>query len=279
MKNPITTNNSIQALFLSFFTVIFAWAAIGQSSGGISQAQVQAVLDAIDKACLNKDAAAAVANYASNAVITATVVQNGQTYTNRQSRDEYLHVLDGSLKNTADYSLQHKDVVIEIAPDGRTAQCRFTLIEKWRGNNGGMQEADTKESLSFSLLDGKLLVTKDHSDVAVAAQTGVPEANPSSTSAVQRGLLHAGGGGEVLLHRRAGRRRHRHQERLPRKQRTETVDGPVHARVSGRRQARCGGHRPVWPRSDRRCFQGRPQANGFDDDRRAGRAHQLRGED
>ncbi len=184
MKNPITKNSSFRAVAISVFMAMLACAANGQQSVGISKAQVQAVLDSIDKACLNKDATAVVANYASNAVITATVVQNGQTYTNRQSRDEYLHVLEGSLKNTADYSLQHKDVVIEIAPDGRTAQCRFTLIEKWRGNNGGMQEGDTKESLSFSLLDGKLLVTKDHSDVTVMAQAGAPEINPPASSAV-----------------------------------------------------------------------------------------------
>jgi hypothetical protein len=184
MKNPIIKNSSFRALVVSVFMAIFACVADGQQGAGISKAQVQAMLDSIDKACLNKDAAGAVANYASNAVITATVVQNGQTYTNRQSRDEYLHVLEGSLKNTADYSLQHKDVVIEIAPDGRTAKCRFTLIEKWRGNNGGMQEGDTKESLSFSLLDGKLLVTKDHSDVTVMAQAGAPEINPPASSAV-----------------------------------------------------------------------------------------------
>jgi len=180
MKNPIIKNSSFRAVTVSLFMVIFACAADAQQGIGISKAQVQAVLDSIDKACLNKDAAAAVANYASNAVITATVVQNGQTYTNRQSRDEYLRVLEGSLKNTGDYSLQHKDVVIEIAPDGRTAQCRFTLVEKWRWNTSGMQEADTRESLTLALLDGKLLVTKDHSDVAVQTQTVVPVANPNS---------------------------------------------------------------------------------------------------
>ena len=129
MKNPIIKNSSLRAVTISVFMAIFACVADGQQDTGILKAKVQAVLDSIDKACLNKDAAGAVANYASNAVITATVVQNGQTYTNRQSRDEYLHVLEGSLKNTADYSLQHKDVVIDMASDGLTAQCRFTLIE------------------------------------------------------------------------------------------------------------------------------------------------------
>ena len=186
MKNPIIKYSSFRAVTISVFMAVFACVADGQQGAGISKAQIQAVLDSIDKACLNKDAAGAVANYSSNAMITATVVQNGQTYTNRQSRDEYLHVLEGSLKNTADYSLQHKDVVIEIAPDGRTAQCRFTLVEKWRGNNGGMEEGDTKESLTLALLDGKLLVTTDHSDVTVAAQTGAPEANPSCHQCRQR---------------------------------------------------------------------------------------------
>jgi hypothetical protein len=184
MKNPIIKNSSFRAVTIVVFMVIFACVADGQQGAGITKAQVQAVLDSIDKACLNKDAAGAVANYASNAMITAITVQNGQTYTSKRSREDYLQMLEDSLKNTKDYSLQHKDVVIEIAPDGRTAQCSFTLVERWRGSSGNMEEALTKESLSLVLLDGKLLVTKDHSDVAVAAQTSVPEANPPSTSAV-----------------------------------------------------------------------------------------------
>lgn len=155
----------------------------GTPSSRISTAQVQTMLDSIDKACLNKDAAAVLANYASNAVITSVTVQNGQTYTSKRGWEDYLHTLEDGLKNAKDYSLQHKNVVIEIAPDGQTAQCRFTLVERWRGNSGGMEEGLTKESLSLALLGGRLLITKDRCDASVAAQTGVPEANTNPSSA------------------------------------------------------------------------------------------------
>ncbi|HTY86685.1 MAG TPA: hypothetical protein VMB80_04410 [Candidatus Acidoferrum sp.] len=172
MNNRIPVENWCRTVAVVVSMTIFAGVADGQQGDRISKAQVQAVLDSIDKACLNKDAAAVIANYASNAVITATVVQNGQTYTNRQNREDYRRALENSLKNAADYSLRHRDVAIQIAPDGQTAQCSFTLIERWRGDIGKMEEGDTKESLGLVRVDDKLLIARDHSDVTVVTQTG-----------------------------------------------------------------------------------------------------------
>lgn len=136
------------------------------SPPAISKAQVQAVLDSIDKAFVKKDAAAVTANYTSNAVITATIVEDGRTSKTKHIRDDYKQTLEAGFADFTDYSLQRKDVTIEIAPDGKTAQCISTVVEKFR-LYGKQEEAVSKESVTLAMLDDKVVVTDDHSDVAI----------------------------------------------------------------------------------------------------------------
>ena len=132
----------------------------------ISREDVQAVLDSIDKAYLKKDAAAVVANYASNAVITDTTV--GSDFPSTPSKFDSLAGFEGNLELGFavydDFRFQRKDVFIEIAPDGQTAQCSFSEIAKYKYR--GKQETDiTKGTISLAKFGGKVLITKDHSDV------------------------------------------------------------------------------------------------------------------
>jgi hypothetical protein len=140
--------------------------ATTQQTPAISKSQVQAVFDSIDKAFVKKDAAAVTANYASNAVITATIVEGGRTTKTKDVRDDYQKTLEAGFAGFTDYSLQRKDVTIEIAPDSKTAQCVSTVVEKFR-LDGKQEEAVTKESVTFAMLDDKVLVTDDHSDTTI----------------------------------------------------------------------------------------------------------------
>lgn len=132
----------------------------------ITKAQVKAVLDAIDKALVKKDAAAVAANYASNAVITATILERGETFKTRHGRDDYKKTLEAGFKSFDNYTLQRKELAVDIAPDGKTARCASTLIEKY-SFDGKMQEAVSKELTSLAIVDGKVLVTEDHCDTSI----------------------------------------------------------------------------------------------------------------
>ena len=155
-----------QAITSSLLLFIFACVAYGQQTTTLSKAQIQAVLDSIDKALVKKDAAAVAINYSSNAVITATIVEDGRTTKTKNFRDDYKHTLETSFTSFDDYSLRRKDTTIEIAADGKTAQCSSTLIEKFRFD-GKVREAVSKESVSFAISGGKVLATKDHSDTNI----------------------------------------------------------------------------------------------------------------
>jgi hypothetical protein len=133
---------------------------VGRQSTGISKTDVQAVLDSIDNALLRKDAAAVVAHYARNAVIKATVFDNGHKDVSTRDRGDYQRTIDAGFKVFSDYTLQREDVSIEIAADGKTAHSTFTVIEKYRFG-GDMKQAVSTESVSFVREDGQVVVSKE----------------------------------------------------------------------------------------------------------------------
>jgi hypothetical protein len=162
----MTSNVGSRMMAIAIVLVALAHSAAGQQSTNISRADVQVVLDSIDKALLKKDAAAVVANYASNAVITATTFESGHKDVSTRGRDDYEDSLKAGFKVFDDYTLQRKDVSIEIAADGMTAQSISTFIEKYRFD-GKMEQAVSKESVSFVIVDGKVLVAKDQEETTI----------------------------------------------------------------------------------------------------------------
>ncbi len=142
------------------------FAQTNQPGALISKAHVLEILDSIDKGANENDAAAVVANFASNAVITATVVEEQRTDTTKANKKEYQQSLEVGFKGFDNYKLQRKNVTIEIASDGQRATSLSTLIETYRFN-GKAKRASTKESASFEIIGGKVLLTKIDSKVTI----------------------------------------------------------------------------------------------------------------
>lgn len=128
-------------------------------NGKISTTNIFAILDSMDQGLVKKDAALVVANFASNAVITAVVVEGPRTYTSTNDMSNYRSSLEAGFKSFDDYKLQRKDVIVQISPDGRKATSSSTLVETYRFA-GNAERAVTKESASFELVDGNIRLTK-----------------------------------------------------------------------------------------------------------------------
>lgn len=133
---------------------------------GISEANILATLDSIDRGLLNKDAAAVVANFASNAVITATVVERQRTDTTTNDPSSYRRSLEAGFKSFDDYKLWRKAITVEMSPGGRKATSQSTLIESY-SFSGNTQRAVTQESGTFELINGKARLTKRNSKVTI----------------------------------------------------------------------------------------------------------------
>ena len=149
---------------VSMMSCLFAQTS--QLSPKISKTQVLVVLDSIDKGLTNKDAGTVVTNFASNAVITATIVERQQTDTTKANKEKYRLSLEAGFKVFDDYKLRRKDVTVEIAPDGQKATSLSTLVETYRFD-GRAKQAATKESASFEMIGGKVLLTKMDSKVTI----------------------------------------------------------------------------------------------------------------
>lgn len=67
-------------------------------SGKISKAQVLDILESMDKGLLDKDATAVVANFADNAIITATTVEGKRTDTTKNDTNSYRRSLEVGFK-------------------------------------------------------------------------------------------------------------------------------------------------------------------------------------
>jgi ketosteroid isomerase-like protein len=172
-----------QALTASLSLFFFIGVADGQQTNVISKADIQAVLDSIDKGLVKRDAAAVVAKYSPDAVMTARAWEDGGTTGITLKRDEYKQSLERYFQNLVDYSIQRKDVKIQIAPDGKTADCTCTFVEKMKYKSDGSKiESDTEASLSFAIFDGKVLVTKEDDDTTRFPYDTALEPTPTAPS-------------------------------------------------------------------------------------------------
>jgi len=135
-------------------------------NGKISMTNILTILDSMDKGFRNKDAAVIFANYASNAVIIATVVEGPRTTKMTNDTSSYRRDVEAGFESFDDYKLQRKDVAVEITPDGRKATSQSTLVETYHFS-GKAERAVTKESDTFEVMDGKTRLTKMDSKVTI----------------------------------------------------------------------------------------------------------------
>jgi hypothetical protein len=135
-------------------------------NGKISKTNILSILDSMDKGLLKRDAASIFANFASNAVIIATVVEGPRTTRMTNDTSSYRRDVEAGFKSFDDYELRRKDVAIEISADGQEAMSQSTLIETYR-LFGKTERAVTKESDTFEAVDGKIRLTKMNSEVEI----------------------------------------------------------------------------------------------------------------
>ena len=145
---------------------VLAWGALGQNGVKLSRDQVVAALNSIDRGLANRNAAAVVANFATNAVITATVAEGRFKDSTKHTSTEYREALEASLKESELYQITRSDVSVELSPDGKTAKVSSTLVEDYRFE-GTLRHAVSKVVARCELIGGKVLFTRCHSEVNI----------------------------------------------------------------------------------------------------------------
>jgi hypothetical protein len=154
------------ALVLNWMLADCSFAQTNQPNSKISRTQILNILDSIDRGLTNQDAAAVVASFSSNAVITATVVEDRRTDKTKHDTGSYRRSLEAGFQSFSDYKFARKDVAIQIAADSLTAASSSVLTETFRFD-GKIKQAVTKESATFGMIEGKVLLTAMNSEVTI----------------------------------------------------------------------------------------------------------------
>ncbi len=157
------------ALVLNCVSAPCLLAQAEQNADKITEVRVLGILNSLDRALVKKDAAAVTAHFASNAVITATVVEGQHTDTSTNDPISYRRSLEAGFKSFDDYQLQRKDVTVRINADGRKATSSSTLVETYQFA-GNAERAVTKESVTFEAMGGKIRLTRMDSKVKVTIE-------------------------------------------------------------------------------------------------------------
>jgi len=156
----------VLAFVLNLMLVDCSLAQTNQPASILFRTQIPDILDSIDRGLTNKDAAAVVARFSSNAIITATIVEGQRTDKTKNDTDSYRRSLEAGFQSFSDCQFARKDVAIQIAADGRTATSSSVLTETFRFD-GKIKQAVTKESATFEMIEGKILLTAMNSEVTI----------------------------------------------------------------------------------------------------------------
>lgn len=123
----------------------------------IQETQVLSVLKSLDAALLTNDTKSAFTNFAPDAAITMILTDNGETTTNQYNLKQYRDILESGWSSFSDYRTERSQTKVQIAPDGRSATTKSTLLEKFR-HAGVPQSCLTEENYTFELVENRILI-------------------------------------------------------------------------------------------------------------------------
>jgi hypothetical protein len=129
------------------------------ASGGITESQVQKVLDATDTASIHRDAAT-IGNYLGDSfekIIEFTYKKWLAKV--RVDKQKYLQMIRDGWKETTAYDYQRENTEIHIMPDGQSAQTYSTITEHVI-KDGKPMTSKIREYATYEREHGKLVITE-----------------------------------------------------------------------------------------------------------------------
>lgn len=152
-----------QLILLSCLLLVLSESASSQSLTSITESDIQAMLDGMDKATRKGNVAGMIAPFASDIKIKMTVV-NPETNKEMEAtinKEEYATNARRMLRIRVSYHFERKNTRIKIY-DAQTATVTSELYETLKLKDGTIRGAST-ETLYVSLRDGKLVITSSES--------------------------------------------------------------------------------------------------------------------
>ncbi len=131
----------------------------GTAQAPMTEPQVRAFLDSMDRAAESLNTDAFMANFSDDCIITLEMPGPDGAHRFRWNKEEYARQLEESAEETEDYALERTDTAIELLPDGRSARVTMMITETIRTYSRAIHTV-TKEETRLELRNGKLIVTR-----------------------------------------------------------------------------------------------------------------------
>ena len=152
-----------QLILLSCLLVVLSESAYSQSLTSITESDVQAMLDGMDKAIRKGNVAGMIAPFASDIKIKMTLVN---PTTNKEmeatiTKEQYASNARQILRRKLAYHFERKNTRIKIY-DAQTATVTSELHDTLKLKDGTIRGSST-ETLYVTLRDGKLVITASES--------------------------------------------------------------------------------------------------------------------
>jgi hypothetical protein len=139
----------------------------------LTKAQIQEVIDAADAASVQQDSAAIGAVLGSNFYKYIEVPSDGMPVTARINKQQYLDLIEQGWEKTSNYQYQRQDLVINLSPDGDTAESFATIIENFE-IDGQKMVSKVREYARYELEDGRPVIVNIDSQTLVGDTTPEP---------------------------------------------------------------------------------------------------------
>lgn len=147
----------------SLARLVAALACLGSLLGGctskIDEVQVRTVLEAVDKAANEKNAAGIVAHMADDVVVKVSIPDGRTSKTLSLDRDQYRKLLQDEYGAVQAYEFDRKSTRIKIARDGKSAKVKSRISEIIK-NQQGSRRVYSLQTATFEVRNGEVVMTK-----------------------------------------------------------------------------------------------------------------------
>lgn len=150
--------------------VCFLGSAQGHADDAITRQQVLQVIDASDMAARNRDAEGVGVYLGSRFFKYIDLPSEKTPLAVELSKKQYIEEIARGWQQLEKYNYQRKDVVVNIAPDGRTAESFSTIIETF-SVNGQEMVSKVREYANYELEDGRPVIVQIESHTLVGDTT------------------------------------------------------------------------------------------------------------
>ena len=154
------------SLLFCCLLLVFAGNSFAQSQEVITESDVMALINSVDKAARKGNVAAVVAPLASDIKIKVSVSAPGsdKEQVGTFTKEQFTYNIRQALRRRLSYTLDRKNVRVKIYDDNKTAMVTSDLYETLKMAQGTLRTV-ASETLIVTLRNGKLVIISDESRV------------------------------------------------------------------------------------------------------------------